>query len=61
MSVDGCHGLVFIIMYIFYILPFRKVLPVQANDSMIIRDSTICQKDTKKGDKKIQGAVITES
>jgi hypothetical protein len=29
--------LIWIIMYMFYILPLRNVLPVNINDSMIIR------------------------
>ena len=32
-------GFVCITMYIFYVSPPRKVLPVSINDSMIIRDS----------------------
>jgi hypothetical protein len=30
----------YIIMYIFYIPPLRNILPVKANNSMIIRDSS---------------------
>ena len=32
--------LVSVIIYIFYLLPSRNILPVNVNDSMIIRDST---------------------